>query len=280
MQSIRVRDGIPVGSRHARREVRCLLIATLLLILQLDLAADAALAGSAGRGRPAQAMGLQSSPPDAIDLLLTDRIGLSRRTRQSVLREVERVFAGLGARVHWHQSRSDLKDSDENRGLEIVLSSERPEDAGQNRRTMGIAFAAPGPRFTSGGLAIVFPYKVAEVVSPVATYRSAGVAATRGQYFSQALGRVIAHEIIHILLPEHPHSSGGLMNATQNRSAFIAREPVIDEGCARAFHHALLRPQDSAAPRIVTAAINNLRRRAMTRLVSGRPPTIVVPPSF
>ena len=273
-------DAEPADRPRSGRAGRRWLLAALSVLQPLYLPVDRAVAESSTDERPAWAMRLETSPPETIDLLLTDRIELSHRTSQAVMREVERVLSGLGAAVRWQRSKAVEVDAFQPRSIEIVLSARRPEDAGQNRRTMGIAFPAHGPGLASGGLAIVFPYKIAEVVTPIRQRTGPMVAVPRGRYFSQALGRVIAHEVIHIVLPEHPHSTGGLMNATQNRRAFAAHEPVIDKGCARAFQAALLQPRHPDPSRVATVERVDSRRRPMTRPMRDSPPPGRFPPPF
>jgi hypothetical protein len=51
---------------------------------------------------------------------------------------------------------------------------------------------------------------------------------------ARALGRVVAHELIHTLLPAHSHTSEGLMKARWTRSYLRRPEVRLDEDCVRA----------------------------------------------
>jgi len=223
---------------------------------------------------------LQSSSLRNIDLLLTGRIGLSSKTTDAVMKEVGGILSELGARAVWHRAELGEPQYVPKGRIHIVLSPERPEDSGHDRSTMGIAFASPRSGLATGGLAVVFPYKIAEVVSPTPKSRNLTFAVTRGPFFSQALGRVIAHEIIHVTIPDHPHSSGGVMNATQNRRTFTELEPVLDDAYARAFRAALQRFHLQPLSEVATAAAIGHREGETMRLGSELPTHLPGPPPF
>ena len=48
------------------------------------------------------------------------------------------------------------------------------------------------------------------------------------------LGRIVAHELVHAIIPDEPHAERGLMQATLNRAFLSAPHVDINEGCANA----------------------------------------------
>jgi hypothetical protein len=50
-----------------------------------------------------------------------------------------------------------------------------------------------------------------------------------------ALARVVAHEVVHAIAPEEPHSRGGLMNHSLNRAFLLGPRSPLRGPCARAF---------------------------------------------
>jgi hypothetical protein len=57
--------------------------------------------------------------------------------------------------------------------------------------------------------------------------------------FGVALGRVVAHELIHAVTPDRPHVRGGLMAERMGRPLLLAPRLAIDTVTAEAFRQAL-----------------------------------------
>jgi hypothetical protein len=52
---------------------------------------------------------------------------------------------------------------------------------------------------------------------------------------ARAIARVIGHELIHAVVPDHSHTSSGLMQSSLTRDDLVAGDLRLDEGCATAF---------------------------------------------
>ncbi|MDH3402532.1 MAG: hypothetical protein OEP45_02865 [Acidobacteriota bacterium] len=50
-----------------------------------------------------------------------------------------------------------------------------------------------------------------------------------------ALARVLAHEVVHAVAPEHPHAAHGLMGARYQRRLLVKKRFRVDPACAAAF---------------------------------------------
>jgi hypothetical protein len=51
---------------------------------------------------------------------------------------------------------------------------------------------------------------------------------------ARALGRIVAHEAVHVLLPHHPHAARGVMNARWSRSFLVRAKLRLDPLIAEA----------------------------------------------
>jgi hypothetical protein len=60
--------------------------------------------------------------------------------------------------------------------------------------------------------------------------------------FGRALGRVVAHELVHAIAPARPHVKGGLMAAQMGRALLLDPHIAIDGATSEAFRTALAGP--------------------------------------
>jgi hypothetical protein len=67
----------------------------------------------------------------------------------------------------------------------------------------------------------------------VSTLRTREGFATDSRELGVAMGRVVAHEVIHALAPRHPHARTGLMSPVLDRAGLLGPRPVPEESCAR-----------------------------------------------
>ena len=75
-----------------------------------------------------------------------------------------------------------------------------------------------------------------------------------GRELALAVARVVAHEVVHAIAPDEPHSRGGLMSHSLGRGYLLGQRAPVDAQCAAAFlaRLAALRPP---APEAAAAAI-------------------------
>jgi hypothetical protein len=59
--------------------------------------------------------------------------------------------------------------------------------------------------------------------------------AGRARDLGTALGRVVAHEVIHAIAPGEPHSKDGLMSHSMNRGFLLGKDAPLEARCGRAF---------------------------------------------
>ena len=67
------------------------------------------------------------------------------------------------------------------------------------------------------------------------------------QQIATALGRVVAHEVVHALAPLQPHATQGLLSATLNRSHLVHHRLLLDGDSADGFLRGM-RIRDTTLP--------------------------------
>jgi len=76
---------------------------------------------------------------------------------------------------------------------------------------------------------------------------------------SIAVGRVIAHEVAHLVAPEQPHAGQGLMSRMVDRGVLLQAEAPLDADCRAAMRSALAM---GFGPALAAAAANSSTVRA------------------
>lgn len=192
---------------------------------------------------------IASSPrsgPDALPVIrlqLNDRYGVSEAALDGAVGEMVRLFGSFGVSLVAGpaQSESGMATSLESDArpesrieIQVILTSTLPEAWGAKHSTLGITVAEPPPRRH----VVVFPRRIKQQLGfrEIAAFEKIRKARDLGR----ALGRVIAHEVIHALAPDHPHADEGVMLGTQKR-ATLTRPSRIDDGCSLALLAALRR---------------------------------------
>jgi len=123
--------------------------------------------------------------------------GISRADRSPAESEVTRILATAGVRAVWARE-GDRADAS---GLHVRVQLLSREMAMQKIETEGLADTVFGRSARDAGRAYIFTHRIAKV--PV----------QKSDDFRRLLGRVIAHEVGHLVLPGHSHSLRGIMRA-------------------------------------------------------------------
>jgi hypothetical protein len=183
---------------------------------------------SGGHGMPPLAFA-------TLTLVVTDvqRLPLDRSVLQAA---TETALAGSGAEVAW-----DAQAPGESRPLRgdearVILMSSHPSRR-RGDRVLGAVFRERGP----SRAAWVY-------VEDVRVVLRGGTSAPRGpaiRELSVAVGRVLAHEVVHLLAPEHPHATAGLMAGAVDRRVLAGKAP-LDRACLRAIRLAVSPPAAAA----------------------------------
>jgi hypothetical protein len=166
-----------------------------------------------------------------VDLAVFDRVHLSKQMRQRIIAETDSILLELGAHLLWQDGPSGYQAYVPTDAIQIILSKSRPERWGLPPNIMG-EVVPTGER--SRKLVFVFPAEVARLVGLPAPlnlpYR-----ATESRRLARALGRVIAHELVHAIAPDHTHATDGIMLGRHGTATLLDPELKIDASCKAAF---------------------------------------------
>jgi hypothetical protein len=192
----------------------------------------AALAGvDAGAAQPLYAGG---GGPPRIDLVWFDPLNVLPPDVQAVGREVQAVFDDVGVETTWTRGAADEPTSPPQ--VNVVFLAALPSPA-LPAATLGVVTVGRNIRT----LWIVVPNVL----------RTLGVVADRGPLgrheaaaVARALGRVVAHEVVHLAAPRLGHTREGLMQASLDRSSLVNGELLLDAASRRAVFPALARLAD------------------------------------
>ena len=139
---------------------------------------------------------------------VVDYAALHEDDLNRAIRETSQIYAGAGVHLEW--LRGEYVDGAEETArvhVRVILLPREMSDGVAPGFDDGVLGCAA--RMT--GRAYVFVDRVAEH----SLYRSAN--------FDMVLGRVMAHELGHLLLPEHSHSAIGIMATTVDWRATVAQ---------------------------------------------------------
>jgi hypothetical protein len=150
--------------------------------------------------------------PPTIGVNLVDPEGATPFPLEGVQAEVERLFAPLGVRV--------VRGGADDGSVQVVVLGSDRSRGGLNPRAMGsvarnpqlspvVWIVAPNVRRTLGGTPQRWP------VLPVAL-------------LARALGRIVAHEIVHLIAPDLPHAESGLMSVSLGRAQLLRDGVALD----------------------------------------------------
>jgi hypothetical protein len=176
------------------------------------------------------AVSASERPRSVIDLTVhwVDAARQLESARGSVKERVEAIFETASIRIRWSSSGTDIpKDA-----IAVIFLLDPPQAPCVPGRAMGVMTDDENRRF-------VYVY-----VNPV--LRGAGLAGPvrslttdEGVIFSRALSRVVAHEIIHSVLPGGDHAESGIMSATLTPTLLQRAWLDLDERTKCRIQHAL-----------------------------------------
>lgn len=170
-----------------------------------------------------------------------------------VAEEVRSIFAELGVEVSWRLGPPGASyDGAPEPELAVIVLGEDPAPARRSRSILGLVQSDQRP--TRNVWAFVNNIKRAAGLDP-----DTGRQPAPFEYalLSRALGRVIAHEVVHAVAPGHPHDRRGLMKHSLSRSALLGDRAPLGQDCARAVLAGLAswreRPHEPGASEVTVA---------------------------
>lgn len=146
-------------------------------------------------------------------------------------REVQTIFGNLDVKVAWKRGALGTTFGEgATPELAVILLPADPVRERQRDRVMGLVAKKQGPNRSLW----VFLSNVKWTLG-FSTRDQRSLSAKETLQVGRALGRVVAHEVIHAISPEEPHARGGLMEHSLRRSFLVDGEVALEARCARAF---------------------------------------------
>ncbi len=169
------------------------------------------------------AAGAQSStevvPPLA--LIWHDNYDLLPQGFDRVARDIQTSFAEMGIAVSW-----DAENTPKSAAVrvQVVLKAADPTSWGLPKHTMGVVIGNKIPRSS----VFIFLPNVLRTLGygpELKRMRPPKEVA----FIARGLARVVAHEVIHAVVPEHGHDGGGLLAPKLKRKALTWRHLDLDD---------------------------------------------------
>jgi len=154
-----------------------------------------------------------------------DLASLAPLTLSAMRRELDVVLGPAGLTLAWRSSRPEGESSADELRVVFLRSTGLGADRGANAlgRT-ALDIPAPSTWVYVPNVAIALGFEPDEVQGSFEAQRLVGI----------ALGRVVAHEVVHVLAPGREHASAGVMRARLSASHLAGGEPALEEDCAEA----------------------------------------------
>jgi hypothetical protein len=138
----------------------------------------------------------------------------------SMAAETRSILGALGVEIDWTRARPGDTSRDE---MRVILLNSDAARAGLSPRTMGAAVPHE-PRARS--VWVYYPNLTRALGLNRINLRAWSV--PQRYLFARALGRVVAHELVHALLPDQPHTQEGLMSRSLDTKMLLS--PQVEVG--------------------------------------------------
>jgi hypothetical protein len=167
-----------------------------------------------------------------LSLVWVDVMGIARFAYPEAAREVVSLLERLGVRAEVREGTPRSVSSDGE--LTVVVLPDLPPGSRLDHRVMGATSRSPE------GIRAIWVYAAGvDQTLGLDAARRRHWPMPRQREFARALGRVVAHELVHALAPERPHVKGGLMAERMGRALLLSPDIAIDSGTSEAFHAAV-----------------------------------------
>jgi hypothetical protein len=158
----------------------------------------------------------QEAGPPVLTLRIVDPERSAPFSLHGVHAEVQRLFAPLGVRV----ALEGEADTENETPIPVVLLSRDRSRGGVHADAMGAVQRSEG---STSAVWIV----MANVHYALGGSRQLHPGLPR-ELVARAVGRVLAHELVHLIAPELPHADSGLMQASLGRGFLLRDELRLD----------------------------------------------------
>lgn len=168
-----------------------------------------------------------------------DLAGVPAQAQMAARREAEEVLGRVGVSPRWRVGHAhELRQPGEL--LVVVLREDRAAQGEGRPRVLGACLARP-----SAGRVWIYLDNVAWAMGLSRAPSLAGDDAVR---MGRALGRIVAHEVIHAVAPYVQHARSGIMQARLERRDLLANRLDVDRETVRGLRRALMPLRASSVP--------------------------------
>jgi hypothetical protein len=150
---------------------------------------------------PAAAEEPESDESD-VSLIWVEGVKVPEAVQGAMVREAAEILGPVGVRLRWRKGSTDTPS--EAGELRVVPLGPAGRSA-KTGRVLGATSTAEGPR------TIWIDYENVAWVAGTSTDRLVSAGFAERRRVGVAMGRVIAHEVVHALVPQLPHAAAGLM---------------------------------------------------------------------
>jgi hypothetical protein len=164
-----------------------------------------------------------------VSLSWVDHYKLFDRGHKGMTKEVDAIFDEVGVEIVWHKGLTEQPPSDAIH-LNVVLMPGDSSGWGLGNHAMGVVVGDLFPRQT---LYVFLPNILRTLGLRLKPGRAASARETNE--LARAVGRVVAHELVHAFCPDRPHTETGLMNALLNRKVLRGGQLVMIPSTEDAF---------------------------------------------
>jgi hypothetical protein len=156
---------------------------------------------------------------------------LAESTLEAMGLEVRSIFRDLSVDVSFEVA-EDGTNFGMGPGLEIpvIVLPQDPDRGRRKKRVLGLVVKEQQPERAIWAFVDNVRWTLGKTPRP-----GLGTIASEQSEIGIALGRVIAHEIVHAIAPDEPHARKGLMNHSFDRAFLVGDHAALDERCSRAF---------------------------------------------
>jgi hypothetical protein len=173
------------------------------------------------------------------DVVWIDLANVPTLAQEAALREAAAVLARAGVTQRWRVSRPEEGVNDGE--LAVVLLRKDYASRGRTIRILGACTRSPRARVW------IFLDNMAWTVGVPSLDRL--LRPEQASRIGRAIGRIVAHEVIHAVAPGLEHARSGLMAARLDRDDLLANRLDVDAATIRALRLALAFRRASSTPR-------------------------------
>jgi hypothetical protein len=150
---------------------------------------------------------------------------------ETVRQEVASIFRDIGVDVRWTiGGLGTTYGGGDGPEVPVILLPRDPAPARQGQRIMGLVIRNQEPNRAVWVFADTVRWTLG---FDVRGRREPGP--LDAQETALAVARVVAHEVVHALAPDEPHSRRGLMSHSLNRQFLLGHRAAVEPRCAAAF---------------------------------------------